>query len=394
MLPNPYSPGGVPRHLAGRDADLQAVRDYLEPVVAYGEMAGPPLVMHGRRGIGKTSTMRYAADMARELGFVVAWTACRGGEPFLADIADRTAEALRRADLVSRDDRRAAAAVDRVGIEVSVPAIARLSAEIRRRRSPEPHLSPPQGAVSAVEDLLHQAAVLAAGDEHRLGVGLLVAIDELHAGHPGEMAVLLNAIQNLNGERQENPLAVVGAGLPSVRGLLTEAATFGERSRWHSLSEFSDSALSEALVVPAARLGVEWVPDAVDAVLDAAQRYPHFLHIMGECTWLSARPEHGDTLTVADARAGIERGRTELEDLYNARWSAATPKERQVLVAIAALGGDQPVPRREIERAVGGDIGKARTGLLQKAVVEDLEAGRLGFTLPGFARFVLDQEAA
>ena len=52
--PSPYTPGETPRVLAGRSSELQEVRDFLAPLVAYKEMAGPMLVMHGPRGIGKT----------------------------------------------------------------------------------------------------------------------------------------------------------------------------------------------------------------------------------------------------------------------------------------------------------------------------------------------------
>lgn len=57
MLVSPYTPGDRPKRLAGRSEDLQAIRDYLAPVLAYGEKANAQMILHGPRGVGKTSLM-------------------------------------------------------------------------------------------------------------------------------------------------------------------------------------------------------------------------------------------------------------------------------------------------------------------------------------------------
>jgi len=68
MLVSPYKPGGTPVHLAGRSRELGAIRDYLSPVVAHGHKADAQLVLHGPRGIGKTSVMAAAAQAAQQVG--------------------------------------------------------------------------------------------------------------------------------------------------------------------------------------------------------------------------------------------------------------------------------------------------------------------------------------
>ncbi|HET7172953.1 MAG TPA: ATP-binding protein [Nocardioidaceae bacterium] len=386
MLVSPYKPGGTPRHLAGRERELQAIRDYLAPVIAYGEKADAQMVLHGPRGIGKTSVMAAAAEEARATGFLVAWTSCRRQEAFLADLAHSVERELRRAG-VNLPAKRWKLTVDRVGMEVAVPALAKVSAEVKRGTQP----TPPAGVVSAVEDLLHEAAAAAAGTagSHGAGVGLLVAIDELHAGDPGELAVLLNASQNLNRERGQNPVALLGAGLPSTLGTLTSAATFGERSRWLGLPELRDEDLADAIIAPASELGVTWDPAAVQMALAASHHYPHFVQVMGNAVWLAARPEDGHTIGVEHARAGIRAGTAEVTDLHRARWGSLTAAEKRIAATIAGLGRDEVVSRSAIEAAVGGDISPFRARLLDKAVLEDVGRGRLRFTLPGFADFVL-----
>ena len=265
VLVSPYTPGATPHHLAGRTMELRAIEDHLAPVIAYGRAASGLLVLHGPRGVGKTSLLDSAVNAAREEhGFVTAWTACQRGEPFLADVASRVGRALERADLMGK---KARLTVEKVAAEVSVPTFVKFSAQLSRAGAATDRPAPPSGAVSAVEDLLHESAVLARGDGSRRGSGLIVAIDELHAGQVGELAVLLNAIQNLHHDSGNNPLAVLGAGIPAVRGLLPSAATFGERSRWREVAPLDEPALRELLTVPAAELKVSWHPDAVRAGL-------------------------------------------------------------------------------------------------------------------------------
>lgn len=357
-------------------------------MIAYGRAASGVLVLHGPRGVGKTSLLDAAVTGAREdHGFITAWTACQRGEPFLADVASRVERALAQADLLGK---KARLAVEKVVTEVTVPAFARFSAELTRPAADRP--TPPAGAISAVEDMLHEASELARGGNRRRGTGLIVAIDELHAGQVGELAVLLNAIQNLHHDSANNALAVLGAGIPAVRGLLPSAATFGERSRWREVAPLDEPALRELLTAPAAEMKVSWHPDAVRAVLDASEQYPHFVHILGEGAWLAARPSPGGQITPAHATSGIERGRAEINDLYAARWASATPAQQAVLVAIAELAGDGAVERVRVERHLSGrDISKTRAALMDKNAIDIPDHGLMQFTLPGFARFVLDQ---
>lgn len=389
MLVSPYTPGDRPKRLAGRSEDLQAIRDYLAPVLAYGEKANAQMILHGPRGVGKTSLMGAAADDAQRRGFVVAWTSCRRGEPFLADMAHAIDRELQRADTWRRSGRRWTRYVDKVGLELALPTVAKLSAELKRGDHPDP----PPGAVSAVEDLLQEAARASAGaDSHGKGAGLIVAIDELHAGSLGELAVLLNANQNLNRDRTGTPLAILGAGIDATLGTLTTAATFGERSRWREVRELTVPALAEALTAPAEDLGVTWHPRAVEMVLEASHRYPHFLQIMGDAVWSHARPAAGGfTISADDARAGIKMGDTQILSMYRARWGSLTEAEQNVVAAIASLGGDDPVGRADVEAQVGQRISVYRERLLDKAIIEAPDRGKLQFTLPMFADFVRQQ---
>ena len=395
-LPNPYTPSDRPRVFVGRSAERERLRDRLARIAAYGEMMGPLVVVTGPRGVGKTSLLRDVAAQAQEDGFVVAWVAGVKRQPFLADVVDRVTRALERAEVLSEPGGRR---VDQLGVELNA-GIAKLSARINLA---DPAPSP--ALVGPLEDFLGRASRLVR--EHG-GAGLVVMIDELHAPLESsrerdyspeprallDAAILLNAIQDMGGERERFPVGVIGAGLPQTKGLLTRAATFGERSHEIVLGELDDATAAEVLTAPAAQLGVRWAADALQAAVTAGDGYPQSLQLLGSATWDAARPEAGATLRMADVEHGWETAQSELVSLFAARWSVATEGEREFLVAMASQAG--PVVRRgAIAEALGVPteaIGMVRRSLINKGIIEEAGRGLLRFTVPGFGSFVLEQE--
>jgi hypothetical protein len=396
-LPNPYTPSDRPRVFVGRDAERDRLRDRLARVAAYGEMMGPLVVVTGPRGVGKTSLLRDVATQAEQDGFVVAWVAGVKHQPFLGEVVDRVTRALERAEVATRSS---TTRIGQLGVELNA-GIAKVSARIDRKAT----TTAPTALVGPLEDFLGQAAVLV---RERGGAGLVVMIDELHAPLESsrerdyspdpravlDAAVLLNAIQDMGAERERYPLGVVGAGLPQTKGLLTRAATFGERSLEIVLGELDDGTAARVLTAPAAQLGVTWDTEALAAAVTAADGYPQSLQIIGSATWDAARPRKGDALTLADVERGWDTAQSDLVSLFDARWSVATDAERAFLIAMAGLDG--PIVRRgAIAEALGVPteaLGMVRRNLINKGIVEDAGRGLLRFTVPGFDGFVLAQD--
>ncbi|NHA01584.1 hypothetical protein G5V59_22260 [Nocardioides sp. W3-2-3] len=129
------------------------------------------------------------------------------------------------------------------------------------------------------------------------GPGCCSSSTSLHTASADEMSVLLNALQNLDGERAENPLAVVAAGLPVTPEALTRAATFGERSTYVSLDVLSADDARAALVGPAEAEGVGWSPAALSAIVEESKGYPYLIqaarqHHLGGRRARPRRPAH------------------------------------------------------------------------------------------------------
>lgn len=384
MPSNPYTPGQLPRILAGRVAEMRRIEGLLARVATFGELGGPLLVFHAPRGIGKTSLLRAGQRRATESGFVTAWVACSRQQPVLAEIAHSVGRALERADAVPAGaaGSRWRGQLERLTVEVGLPG-AKVQADIARRDA----AAPPQAAIGVLESLLHDAATAV---RTRGGAGLLLLLDELHTASADEMSVLLNTLQNLDGERSDNPLTAVGAGLPVTPEALTRAATFGERSTFVSLDVLSVDDARAALVAPAEAEGVHWSTEALDAIAQESRGYPYLIQLLGSTTWDAADPAAGDELTLDAVRQGLPVARDQLAAMHRARWGAASRLEQQFLAAMAAAG-DGNVTRAAIAAGMGVDsraISVPRERLIDKGVIEPVGHGLVRFTLPGFGAFV------
>lgn len=389
MLANVYTPGQVPRILAGRTVDMRRIENRLARVTTFGELGGPLLVFHAPRGIGKTSLLRAAQRRADQLGFATAWVSCSRDRPVLAEVVESVGLALERIDAMPDAKTRARwrGRLERVTLEVGVPG-AKVQAEIARR---EDHR--PTAPIAALETLFHDAATTT---RERGGAGLLLLLDELHTASATDLSVILNVLQHLDGNRENNPFAAVAAGLPVTPEALTRAATFGERSSFVALDLLPDEDARAALVGPAAEVGVTWTPSALAAVVEEARGYPYLLQLIGSTTWDAATPDAGDSLTMADLKRGLPEARQQLSAMHRARWGAASALEREFLAAMAATGSDN-VTRAAIAERMGREsraISVPRERLIDKGVIEPVGHGLVRFTLPGFGDFVrrLDED--
>ena len=325
------------------------LRDRLGRVSTFGEFAGPLLTFHGPRGLGKTSLLRSAQRDAEGAGFVTVWVSISRGTSLLDEIAAQVDRALDRTDTLSRTARTRWRTVSRKrGAELAA-YLGPVKATVRSETTEE-HESTPSAPIAAFEELLTTASQLVASPG---GAGMVLFLDELHAAERPELAVLLNVLQNLDGDRENVPLAVFAAGLPSTPDAITKAATFGERTSFSQLLALPRADAAAALVDPARELEVSWSPDAVELVLDAAHGYPYFLQLLGSSVWGHARPEAGDPLTSDHVRSGSGEAVEQLAALYRVRWNAATDGEKDLMAVMADLSpaGDA-VARRDVAEAL------------------------------------------
>lgn len=89
--------------------------------------------------------------------------------------------------------------------------------------------------------------------------------------------------------RNATPVAIIAAGLPASP-TATEAATFGERSRFVELGLLSEVTVAEAIRVAAEHHHVTWADETIFAAIQLAAGYPHKVQLIGDAAWEVARP--------------------------------------------------------------------------------------------------------
>ena len=128
--------------------------------------------------------------------------------------------------------------------------------------------------------------------------------------------------------------------------------------------------------------------------------YPYKVQLIGDASWRATsrrlaqdglRPD--DAITLDDVVAALPSVDAEMGTLFTARWRSASPRQQDMLVAVARLGGTD-VRRADLAGALATTtraISVARQKLLDKGLLDANKHGHLSFTVPGFTEFVLDQ---
>ncbi len=238
-------------------------------------------------------------------------------------------------------------------------------------------------------DLADLALDLSAAASER-GVGVLLLVDELQDLALEELAAICRACHEA-GQRGSH-FYVVGAGLPSLPGLLAEARSYAERlfDYW-PIGALDEQAATDALVRPANAVGVKWEQGAVKLLIERSAGYPYFLQEFGKATWDCAPQQ---AIRLEDAQCGVEQGTLSLDrGFFISRWERATPAERDYMRAMARDGGANShsgAVARRLGKALSA-VGPVRAKLIHKGLIYAPEHGVVAFTVPGMAAFIARQ---
>jgi hypothetical protein len=387
---NPFAPGAGrrPPELAGRQGAVENIRVLLERSQAGRSDRGR--VLHGLRGVGKTVLLNEFVALAQERGWIAALVEARTDRRGAPQLTHALYRALR--DATGRHEpgrlRRLLAVFKAFSLKIDPSGTYSFGIEI----------DPLRGTADSgdLEIDLPELFGELGRTARELGVGAVLLIDEMQELAREDLAALNVAAHSVGQGRDPLPVVVIGAGLPSLPGILADATSYAERLyEYEPVGPLSMEDSEAALVVPARQLDVTWEPAALEAALAAANGYPYFVQTIGKLIWDYAKGPRFDT---EDAAVGIEAARAELDaGLYLSRWERATPLQRRLLVAMARFVDREDVAVGEIAADMGRqrrDLSVARDQLIKKGLVYAPDRGRLAFTVPGMADYVLRQTAA
>jgi hypothetical protein len=387
---NPYTPGaGVrPHQLVGREAQIAAFDTALQRAEL--RRSAQSKVLYGLRGVGKTVLLRELAAHARDRHWIVISVEAKSGQALLPELTLEMYRELRNAS--------------RTWSGAALDWARRVFASFNVRADPASgtytlglDVQPATGYADSgnldrdLSEMFHELAVLAGAH----GVGLLLAIDELQEVERPTLAALNATTHSLGQGQDPLPFLMVGAGLPSLQGILAEATSYAERlyEYWH-VDRLNAQATDAALSGPAADLGVAWDADALDRARVFSDGYPYFVQMLGQHAWNLAP---GPGITDPDVIDAIIDARTDIDaGLYTARWQRATRAEQRLMQAMASCAPNgEAAKMSDLVAALGkaklSDLSPARKSLINKGLVYASDRGELAFTVPGMATFAARQ---
>jgi hypothetical protein len=249
---------------------------------------------------------------------------------------------------------------------------------------------PPEPGLADNGDLEHdlQALLEAAGEAARTaGTALAMFVDELQYVKEDELAALITALHRTAQRRL--PVALVGAGLPQLRGRMGRAKSYAERLfDFPEIGPLAPEAAERAIAKPIRDQGAEIETHALAHIVEATRGYPYFIQEWGKHSW-DAADDSPITVDDVDAASTIVVAALD-ESFFRVRFDRLTPTEKRYLRAMAGLG---PGPHRSGDIAEALDrkvtsLGPTRSSLIAKGMIWSPSHGDTAFTVPLFDEFM------
>ena len=141
---------------------------------------------------------------------------------------------------------------------------------------------------------------------------------------------------------------------------------------------------------PASQYKVAYSAEALKELYSITGGYPYFIQAYGRHCWdvATESPIGMDDVEAVKPRALDELSRS----FYEPRFERALPSEKEYLMAIAEHG--ESASTSDVADTLGKklqDVGQYRAGLLDKGLIYVPERGKVAFTVPRMAQYLLSR---
>ena len=378
---NPFSPGAgsPPPELIGRSEVLEEARVLIGRLKAGRSVQS--LLLNGLRGVGKTVVLNEIRDMSRKQGIL----------PIKIEINEDESLAEQLVPLLKDtffDLDRLAKAKDK--IKKGIVALRNFMGTLKLRYGdfgidiePIPGLAD-SGSLQHDLIALFRCVGEAAAEQSN---AVLLLIDEIQCLPGKDLRALIMMAHEMQQERL--PVAIVGAGLPILPGLVGNVKTYAERLfLFPSVDALSEEDAKRAIGVPLSAGGVAIDDRALRLVAQESRGYPYFIQEWGYQLWNRAA---GKPIQSKDVSALAEKVEARLDaNFFRVRIERLTPGERDFLKNMGKVGGPN-VRMGELAKMMRVKVtalGPRRTSLIRKGMIYSPAYGEIAFTVPMFAEFL------
>jgi hypothetical protein len=336
----------------------------------------------GLRGVGKTVLLNRIAEMAIEAGHLNIMLEAPENRPLPVMLVPQLRSLLFQLSLSARSKDVAKRAL---GILRSFASVFKASVG-----DIEFGVEAAIGTADSgdIESDLPELLLTVAQAAKAAGKPLSLLIDEAQYLNVKDLGALITSVHRM--AQGSLPFVMFGAGLPQLAALAGEAKSYAERLfEYPGVGPLQEPDARDAIKSPLLREGVQIDDDALELIVQRTRGYPYFLQEWGAHTWKSAA---ASPIIKEDVeRATVETLRSLDQGFFRVRLDRLTPREREYMRAMAALG---PGPHRsgEIAQALLIDVkhaGPLRNGLIKKGMIFSPQHGDTAFTVPMFDEFMI-----
>ncbi len=380
---NPFSPGAgtPPPDLAGREKILEAAQILLGRTLK--QKPEKSLFITGLRGVGKTVLLNTIHEQADTLGYKTSMIEIAEQKNFAEQLIPEIRRILlelnakaKAIDVVNRSLRVLRSFINSIKITIDNNTF---GIDI------EPELGSADSGILELDLTALFVSIGKAAKENHVGIALI--FDEVQYLHNNELAALVAAMHKM--QQLQLPVVIVGAGLPTLYGILGDAKSYSERLfSFPAIGPLSQKESIDAIQNPIIKEGESITAEALQKIYAITQGYPYFIQEWGYQSWNIAQKS---PITEQDVLQATHLAEKRLdENFFQVRFHRLTPKEKRYLRTMAGLGAE---PQRSSDIALAMDVkssalGTIRENLIRKGMIYSPKYGYVAFTVPLFDDFM------
>lgn len=380
---NPFSPGAgtPPPELAGRQHILDKAHIMFERLKA--GRSEKSFLLIGLRGVGKTVLLNEIHRLSEQSGYNSILLEAHERKSLAALLLPPLRQLLFKLDRMENLSRKVKRSFQVLKSFMNSVKMKIQDFEISLDIDPEIGTADSGDLESDLPALL-EAIAEAALDRN---TAVAIIIDELQYLTEQEMSALIMAIHRI--AQKKLPLALVGAGLPQLVGLMGRSKSYAERLfDFPRIGPLEKVDAIAALRGPAKEQDVEITDDALTEIMFQTQGYPYFLQEWGYHAWNLAKKSPIDILTIKLAtNESIQRLD---ESFFRVRFDRLTPREKEYLHSLAVLGegAQRSGDIADKLKVTSQSVAPIRNSLIKKGMIYSPAHGDTDFTVPLFGAFM------
>jgi len=382
--PNPYRAGAglMPACLAGRDDDIDnAEQVFLAIKIG---IPVPSIVYSGLRGVGKTVLVNKLQSIAEYKGIYCKHIEVSNKNDFISQISACSQAFLREFNTTEKLKHLLQKSIDAIkSLKISFdPNNSTMELSVQER---EIYYS--NNLTQSLTDVFTALGEVALEAEKPI----CYFIDEMQYMKQDELSSLVAALHRSN--QLGYPIMIIGAGLPKVYKMLSDAKSYSERLfTYKEVGSLNKEQAKEAIEEPAKKLNVEYTEDAINRIYEITKGYPYFIQ---QFCYLIFQNRNNDTINDQDVNDTLEVFFRELDTgFFKVRYEKCSVTEKKFVFSMVKcdmLPCTISNVAKNMHRSVSR-ISPIRAQLINKGIIYPVKYSELDFTVPEFDGFIKRKE--